>query len=393
MRTAHLPWISLLVLAIAAGGCKKKDDASADESAEKDTKAAKKKAKADDDEKGDEDEGGEKKKKKKGDDDDDGKAAKGSAKAGGPLTAKLEGEEVVFKYGRTSGFGSLRVELSNEKLKCRGGTPSDDAYTLSFELPSGPGGTFYAGYPIGVPVMYNHQRIKLKSSFVRPQFVKLQLDPFKLKEGEHLKGSLSFDHKYVETKGDDKKDWKYSAAGDFDIEICEDRFNDYKKANVPLAADAPEGDVGGTFAGEKFKAKTVLAIVMKDFSSKKYYVDAIEFYGVDGVDCQNHWTEGRKASYFYLTDIGGGSETTKFEGTKQPAQPWFAMPKGKGTAPTLKSFGYTGGRRAWVKLDNLDFEKGSKIKGTVFAESAPDAKAEDKGTIGGSFEAKVCNSW
>ncbi len=389
MRHGHLPWIALLALALAAGGCKKKEDASSDESAEKDSKKSSKKDKDEGD-----DEDGEKKKKKGDDEDGDGEKKAKKPSGDGPLKATFEGQEIEFKYGRTSGFGSLRVELSNEKLKCGGGSPSDDAYTLSFELPAGPGGTFYGGHSIGVPIMYNHQRIKLKSTFVRPQFVDLKIeDGFELKEGKKLKGSLSFDHKYVETKGDDKKDWIYSAAGNFEIEVCEDKWGDFKKAKDGLPDSAPEGDVAGEFGGEKFKAKTILAVVMKDFSTKKYYVDAIEFYSVEDVTCQNHWTEGRKAPYFYVTDIGGGGETTKFEGKPQPAQPWFAIPKGKGQPSNLKSFGYNGGRRAWVELDSIDFEKGGKIKGKVVAKSAKDSKKDDTGEIGGTFEAKVCNSW
>ena len=402
MRTDRLALIALLAVSIAAGGCKKKEEASSDDS-EKDKKSAKKKDKDDESDedgdkkkkkKGDDDgeDDGDKKKKKKGDDDGEDGDKKKKKGGGGALTANFEGQEVAFKYGRTTGFGSLRLELSNEKLPCKGGNPSDDAYTMSFELSAGPDGKFFSGYPIGVPISYNHQRIKLKSTFVRPAFVNLELKPFDLKEGEHIKGSLSFDHKWTETKGDDKKDWKYTADGNFDIEICDDPFGGYKRVKVPLAADAPEGDVAGKFGPDKFAAKSALVIVLKDYSTKKEYIDAVEFYSVEDVDCANHWTEGRKAAYFYLTDIGGTGETTKFEGTKQPAQPWFAAPKGKGQSPSLKSFGYSGGRRAWIQLDKIDFKAKSTIKGKVFAESAPDAKPEDTGKIGGSFTAKVCNS-
>lgn len=402
MRADRLALIAVLAISVADLGCKKKEEASSDESADKDKKASKKKDKdkGDDEEKGDDEDKGTKKKKKKGADDeeaadDDKGSKKKKAGGGGALTGNFEGQEVAFKYGRTMGFGSLRVELSNEKLPCKGGNPSDDAYTMSFELSAGPDGKFFTGYPIGVPITYNHQRIKLKSTFVRPQFVNLKIDGFDLKEGEHVKGSLAFDHRWTETKGDDKKDWKYTADGNFDVAICDDPFGSYKRVKAPLAAEAPEGEVGGTFGGEKFKAKSALAIVLKDYSTKKEYIDAIEFYSVDDVDCANHWTEGRKGAYFYVTDIGGTGETTKFEGTKQPAQPWYAAPKGKGaTTPSLKSFGYSGGRRAWVQLDKIDFKAKATVKGTVFAESAPDPslKAEDTGKIGGSFSAKVCNS-
>lgn len=399
MRADRLALITLLAVAIAAGGCKKKEDASSDESAEKDKKASKKKDKdkEGDEESGDEDGDKKKKKKKDGDEeasgDDDGAKKKKKSK-GGALSANFEGQDIEFKYGRTTGFGSLRIELSNEKLKCKGGNPSDDAYTLSFELSAGPDGKFFTGYPIGVPITFNHQRIKLKSTYVRPQFVNLKVDPFELKEGEKIKGSLSFEHKYIEMKGDDKKDWKYTADGDFELEVCDDPFGGYKRVKQPLAAEAPEGDVAGKFGGEAFKAKTALVIVRKDSWLKKEYIDSIEFYSADDIDCKNQWSDGHKSAYFYVTDIGGVGEGNIFKGTKQPAQPWYSAPKGKGSTPSLKSFGYSGGRRAWVQLDNIDFKNGATIKGAVFAESAPDtsAKPEDMGKIGGTFTAKVCNS-
>ncbi len=390
MRTRILSLVAVLTLAIASGGCKQKEEAASD--TEKDEKAAKKKKKgADDEESSDDDKG--KKKKKKGADDDEAEAPKAKKKsASGAFTAEIEGQEVVFKYGRVTGYGSFHVELSNEKLSCKSfGPPSDDAYTVSFDLPAGPGGAFFAGQEIGTSVMVNHQRIKLKNGYILAPFVKVSVEPFTLKEGENVTGTLDFDHVYVENKDGAKKDWKYKGSGKFEASICSS--SSFDKVKSGLSKEAPETDLAGKFGPDTFKPKGALAIVGKDYGSNKLYLDRLEFYETAGVDCTNHWSTGRKAAYFYLTDIGGTGDGYTLPGTQQPAKPWYAESKAKSPTATIKSFGYGGGHRAWVKFDKIDFTKNATLTGVVVAESAPDAKPADTGKISGKFEAKVCNTW
>ena len=382
-----------LTASFSIAGCSKKEEASSDDDKKKkkkdDDDDGKKKKKKDDDDDGkkkkDDDDDGKKKKKK---DDDDGEKPKSK---GGALSGTFEGNKVEFKYGRTSTWGGLHLELSTEKVTCKGTLP-DEAYTIAFDVPAGPGGKFYAGKDFGVQMYLNNQRIKLKQTYVPAAFAKIHLDDFKLKDGEKIKGSLEFDTKYIEMKGDDKKEWKYQAGGDFEVTICED-YDNFKKVKAGALEDkAPSGDVAGEHGGEKFEYKTALVIVQKDFNMKKEYVYTVEFYADADVSCSSRWDDQKKHAYFFVDYLGGASVTYNFKGSPQPATAHMSYPKKGGGLSNWKSFGYSGGARAWIQFDKLTFENGDKVSGTVFAESSSDAKADEKGKIGGKFEGKVCNS-
>jgi len=402
MRTVtSLPWIVLVSLALVSGGCKKKEDASSDD--DKAESKSKKKKKGDDDDKAsadDDDDKGSKKKKKKGDDDDKGgddDAPKKKKKAGGPFAGNIEGEAKTFKYGKAvASYSGLHITLSTEKTDCKSfGAGSDEAYQVEFDLPPGPDQKFFAGHAIGTTAFLNSQRVKLKQSFLQPYEFTVNVEPFKLKEGETVKGNADFSMKYEEIKADtSKKTWEYSGSGDFEVKICDD-WNNFKK--LPgLESDAESGPVTGTFDDEKFTYKTALANVWHDKANNVDYVESIEYYPVDDVTCSNRWDQWKKHPYFIIRSIGGANTAQKFTGTQQPADPSFSIPKSaKGSSaamPSLKWFGSGGGRRAWVKFDKLDLKGGGAVNGTVFASSGPDAKADEKGKISGKFEAKVCAS-
>ncbi|GAC1352708.1 MAG: hypothetical protein NVS3B20_21500 [Polyangiales bacterium] len=398
-------WV-MVVMGLAVIGCPKKEDAakddaekvarrkrkkSAEDDGDGDKAAGRKKAESDDDAEG------KPRTKRNGDDsDDDGSPKTRKPSKTGAFTAALEGTEIPMKFGKAyASFSGLHVTLSNEKTTCKYATPSDEAYQVEFDIPPGPGQKFYAGHPVGVSAMFNSQRIKLKQTWANPYQVTAEIEPFKLKEFEHVRGSLDFDVKFEETKADtSRKVHNYVGSGSFDVEICED-WNNFKK--LPgLEADAGETDLGGTFAGEKFKYKTALANVWHDKANDLDYVESIEFYPTDDVTCTSRWDAWKKLNYFVVRSIGGASSKQKLTGTQQPADPSFskptAAPGGKGMMGATKWFGGAGGRHAWVQFDKLAFNGGAVLKGTAFAESGPDAKPDEQGKIGGRFEAKVCAS-
>jgi hypothetical protein len=411
MRTSF-SWFAVLMMALAVTGCPKKDDASKDDD-EKSSKSKKKKG-DDDDKAGDDDDKGSKKKKKKGDDDDkagddddkgkkkkkkgDDDDDKGSASkkpsSKGPFTANLEGTEIKMTFGKAyPSFSGMHVVLSNEKTKCSFAQPSDEAYQVEFDLPPGPSQKFYAGHPVGVKAYWNSQRIKMKLTYGSSHQVTANVEPFKAKEGEHIKGTLDFDIKYEETKQDtSKKTLAYAGAGSFDVEICDDTFS-YMKKLVGLSDDAGEDDVAGEFAGDKFKGKTALATVWHDKANDEDYVQSIEFYTSDDVTCNSRWDAWKKESYFKIDYPGGGSSKQKLTGTPQPIDyATFSKPAPGKTLGNSKSFGGSGGSHGWVQFDKLDFKGGGKITGKLVVESAPDAKPEEAGKMKGKFEAKVCAS-
>ncbi|MFI5300540.1 MAG: hypothetical protein ACHREM_20840 [Polyangiales bacterium] len=423
VRKVSVTWLTALMLAVvAAPSCSKKsDDATSDD--DKKSKKKKKKSADDDDDsdkkkkKGDDDDDDKKskkkkksadddddsdKKKKKGDDDDDSDKKKGDddssakkPKGDGPFAASIEGTDLKFKYGKAyASFGGIHVVLSTEKTKCDFAPPSDDAYQVEFDLPPGPGGKFFSGQPVGVATTFNSQKLKLKLTYAYPYQVTANIDSFKAKEGEHVKGSLGFDIKWIETKADtSKKTYAYSGAGNFDVEICSDWQNFKHLEGQPK--DPPEGDVEGEYGSEKFKYKTALANVWHDHNNDMDYIESIEFYPSDDVTCSNRWDQWKKVDYFTVRAMGGSGSKGKILGKPQPADPSFSIPKemtgGKGKMGMSHWFG-GGSHRAWVQFDKLEFKGGGAVTGTVYADSASDAKADESGKIGGKFEAKVCSS-
>ncbi len=414
-----LGWSALGVTSIASLGCKDKseDDSSKDDEPRKKKKRkksddddddSKKKKKSDDDEPdpkkktGDDDDKPPKKKVKTGDEEPDPDAPKKSSgdklaptdealKAGSEKNVAVffEGEKHDLKFGKAyAGYGGLHVTLSTEKTPCSYAPPSDDTYTVEFDLPPGPGDNFFAGHAIGVSLFWNSSRVKLKSSFGNPNVMSLTVDPFKLAEGEHLKGNIRFDAKTQVSQPDGTRPtYEYKGIGPFDVTICDDYSHFSKLKGEP--ATAPAGNVSGTFASNKFEAKSVLAIAIRDYSNGGEYIDAIEFYPVEA-NCSDRFSLWKSESWFVVRQIGGTHKSNKLTG-QQPADATFNLHTTLGGSSTPKWFG-GGGRRAWVRLDKIEYTSSSKISGEVMAASMPGVKPDETGQIGGHFTAKVCGS-
>jgi hypothetical protein len=405
---------SVLTLAIFSGvlpGCPKKDDsASKDEPRKKkddEDKKDKKKKKGDDD---DDDKGEDKKKKKKGDDDDDDKGEdkkkkkkgdddddddKGGDKKGSGATASIEGQDIEFKYAKAvAGYSGLQLVLSNEKVGCSG-SPSDDAWQITFDLPPGPGGKFFTGGKkgSGVPMYINSQRLKLKSPFVSPYLAVATVDAFKLEEGEHVKGTLDFDKKYQDYTS--KKDFKYSGHISFDAVICKDWNNFKYLASQPDSVE--DGPVKGKYATNAFEYKSALATVIHDSDNDVDYIDQIDFYPTDKVTCAMKYDQRDKDKFFLVRSIGGVGSKKPLNGAPQSGDALFSIPEimpGSTSKKPMGSWKNFGGasRRAWIKFDKLSFGNGDKISGEVYADSV-EAKPEQTGKIGGKFEATICKGF
>jgi len=405
--------LALPSIAITIVGCKDKsdDDSSKEDEARK--KKRKKKSSDDDDKKKSDDD--DKPKKKTGDDDDDDKPKKKTGdpdpddpppkSSGGDKLAPtdealksgseknhavfFEGDKHDLKFGKAyAGYGGLHVTLSTEKLSCSYATPSDDSFTVDFDIPPGPGDAFFAGHAIGLPVYWNSQRVKLKSTYAGPHLVSLTVDPFKLGDGEHVKGSLRFDHKAAVTRPDSSKvTYEYKGIGPFDVVICDD-FQHFAKLKGEPAV-APPGPVSGTFGSTKFEAKSALAIVSRDYSNGGLYIDSIELYPVEAT-CSDRFSLWKSETWLALRSLGGTGNALKLSG-QQPADATFNLHSLGASSSSPKWFG-GGGRRAWVRIDKLEFSGGSKITGELAVASVPGSKPDETGSIGGHFTAKVCGS-
>lgn len=312
--------------------------------------------------------------------------------AGGGLALFTEGETPVFKFGRAQlGWGGLHVTLSTEKVGCSWTTPGDDAYQLDFQLAPGPGGAYYAGHPIGVPVTWSSSRLKLKASHAGPHQTKLVLDaPLVAKDGEHVKGTLALEQSVKVSRPDGSRvTYEYRARGAFDVVICPAGYGGLTGLD-PLGKVAATTPVTGTFAGVAFTAKSALGIVQKDWASGLPFLESIELYDVEDPSCSDRW---KLSSTAHLTVRAiGGSGTIFPMLDQQPMEPTFTVPKSAGGLGYGKWFG-GGQRRGWIKLDALDLTSGGKLAGELLAESSPGSKADETGKLSGRFTAKVCGTY
>ena len=357
-----------------------------------DDKGSKKKKKGDDDD--DDDKGSSKDKKKKGDDDDDDDKGDKKKKGDG-FSANIEGTDVDFKFAKAvAGYSGLSIILSNEKIGCSG-SPSDDAWQISFDVPPGPGGKFFAGSKkgAGVPLYVNSQKLKLKSPFISAYQATADLEEFKLEEGAHVKGTLDFDKKYQDYSS--KKEFKYSGHGSFDAVVCKD-WNNFKYLTAqPDSVD--DGPVKGKYATNTFEYKSALATVIHDSDNDVDYIDEIDFFPTDKITCAMKYDQRDKDKYFLVRSIGGVGSKNPIVGSAQSGDPSFSIPEimpGSTSKKPMGSWKIFGGasRRAWIKFDKLSFGNGDKISGEVYADSV-EAKPDQTGKIGGKFEATICKGF
>ena len=328
---------------------------------------------------------------------DDSAISAGESPGGIPTVfANIEGRPLQFRYGKAFATSdTLHIVLSTEKTACTFAPGTEEAYRIRFELTPGPGGHFYAGTPIGVGVRFESRRTRLAITAADPYLATVTIEPFALKAGSHIRGRLEFDVKFAKRKVDrSRQSYQSKGAGFFEVEICEDA--PVLQALRGQPADAPEGEVSGTFAGQRFAFKTAIANVWHDPDNGQEYIDSIVFFPVPGITCQNQWELREKLNLFVVRSIGGAGSHQRFIGSAQPASASFFIPKLSGggvneTADAIYFFG-GGAERAWVRFDKLDFKTGATLTGTVYADSREGSKIEEEGRIGGHFKAKVCTA-
>lgn len=318
------------------------------------------------------------------------------ATGAGPIFfANIEGRPLQFKYGKAYATSdSLHIVLSTEKTPCTFVPGTADAYRIRFDLTPGPGGRFFTGTPTGVGANFESRRTRLAITAADPYLVTATIEPFTLKGGAHVRGRLEFDVKFVKTKIDrTKQTYQSKGAGYFDVEICDD--SEILKGLTGQPQEVPEGDVAGTFAGEKFTFKTAIANVWHDSDNAQDYVDSIVFFPTGGVTCDNQWDQREKLNLFMIRSIGGAGRRQRFIGSAQPASASFSIPKPtvdvNGATDSFRFFG-GGAERAWVRFEKLEFRSGGSVVGAIYADSRPGAKPEETGKIAGRFRAKVCNA-
>jgi hypothetical protein len=317
------------------------------------------------------------------------------AGAGPIFFANIEGRPLQFKFGKAYATSdSLHFVLSTEKTPCSLVHGTDEAYRIRFDLTPGPGGRFFAGKPTGVGATFESRHTRLAITVADPYLVTVAVEPFVLKGGAHVRGHLEFDVKFVKTKIDrTKQAYQSKGIGYFDVEICDD--SQVLKGLSGQPEEVPEGEVTGTFAGDKFGFKTAIANVWHDSDNAQDYVDSIVFFPTGSVTCENQWDQREKLDLFMIRSIGGAGRRQRFVGSPQPASALFSIPRStvdvNGATGSFRFFG-GGAERAWVRFEKLEFKSGGSVIGTVYADSRPGSKSEETGKIGGRFKAKVCTT-
>ncbi len=308
----------------------------------------------------------------------------------GSFTADLDGHPLALVGAKIVPYANyLHFILSSGPSDCDK-APRDEELVIEFDVPPGPGGKFFAGQKQGVPVRWSLGKQPFKWAQATPFQTVATLEPFTLAAGAKVKGTLEFSLAYKDPR-DDAGAHAYKASGSFEAPICPDvnGFKSYK--GTP--EDVGDGPFGGAFATQKFTYKKALAIVFKDLQSKEEYLESIELYDDDTVDCKNRYEKKNAARYVSITSIGGAGASHELGGV-QAADASFSTPSGKADKKGGAKWHFFARRHAWVKLDKYAFKAGDVLTGSLYAETTPDTKADEAGLMKGKFEAKVCNlSW
>jgi hypothetical protein len=320
------------------------------------------------------------------------------------VDATLDGETVKLAWGYAyAGYYGVVVELFSEPVdtsRCRaarlGLSPTFTGARVSFEVPPGPSGTFFAEHPIGVEVRLDAPERKMRAPAtplempyafqLSPPSVSLTLESFHFAPGAHVRGTIDGAETMLVGSG--------SARGKFDVEVCPDS---QPSTFAGLRADAPPTRARGNFGSRVLAPKTVHAIVQQRPRSKDEAIDLaigrtqggladtwmLVFHAAADVPCPNakDLTSTKNGALLHVQGIGGAGVDHDFSGTTQPAT--VVLHDGE------EDFAATW--PGWVKLDALHFEPGTTLTGTLWAASMPDAhSADEKGAFGGRFEAIVC---
>lgn len=272
----------------------------------------------------------------------------------------------------------LRLVFSHAHLDCGLPLPSEGA-RVELELGSGPGGSFFAGHPVGVPIDVFAPERSTSGMRVGPEGVELQLEPFEAREGAAVTGSLRLD--YVGATGQGGAVERWNVGGVFTTTLC----SASSQADPP-PIDVPDTRVGGEIGGLRIEPNTALAMVTpRSEVSDRPVLESIRFLAEHDVSCEDAM-DGEyltKVNAFDVDAIGAAFERPEWLGTAQPADAYLF-------SANERARWFRGERGAWVILDRADLRAGGEVAGRLFARNAPDPIEGSAGTVQGTFVARVC---
>ena len=333
--------------------------------------------------------------------------ADAAADAGGTgdVVVSIDGKPHPLRFGIASGsVEGLVIQLFSEPAACSAQRFSDPSGgdELSFKVPPGPGGTYFAGHAVSTTMLVQafDERTQIPAGLARGAGVPGMSFPKALGIGGAA-GSVTLErvtpraHAHVRGTVEGLESSLLGTAevhGHFDVELCDD------VEGAPLRATAPTGPIRGHRGQTALVPRTIHAMVMQRAASHDEAIETaidrgdgslaeiwrLVFYAAANVPCPPHGKEHneREAVVVMAQGIGGTSRAHPSLGTPQPT--------------SIELFGAQGPPNdvtdvwpAWVQIEApLDFTAGAKLHGMLWAESAHDDDV--KGTFGGHFEATVC---
>jgi hypothetical protein len=255
-------------------------------------------------------------------------------------------------------FGRLEVRATDRPGPCvvdfpTAPPPWDSIVTIG--LAPGPGGHFFAGAPFGAPVTYARRSTR-EGAGLDPSYVRIELEPFELARGQHVRGRVSADDHVV---------------GRFDADICGDGLDTLHG----LPAEVPARPAAGTLAGKPFQVRRAFALVSSQSSSRM--LSAVVLFDAPGPTCASY-RDANGPAMVWLSDFGGASSAVPLLRSPQPATASYRAARGGATLPQDQPL------PAWVRFDDLRFAVGKKVRGAVVLKS-------DDADVAGTFTADVCN--
>jgi hypothetical protein len=302
--------------------------------------------------------------------DDSGLTLKGAIPAAsGGFAMQLDGKYGELRYGHAvldaNGFF---VHLTDAPSKC-GDWPHPPALSVTFRLPAGPAGDFYAGKVVTTHVEYIHRG-----------YGHVKLDPVDLAEGKHLTGELSFSDPGSGNHNGAVVPPSHG-AGRFDVEICPVSAAD-KLALRPPPTAIRTTPLSFQFGNATSAPKTILVSVEWDGSDREPWVSRVEAFEQANVQCASPFAKGDDMKVYFglvASDLG----------TPQPAR----FEPDRADSQTSRDANV-----AWIRFEPFDLAAAVSAKGTVVAyappyDTGPGATTPEHlpaASLSGTFDAKIC---
>ncbi|HEY3451991.1 MAG TPA: hypothetical protein VGK67_36870 [Myxococcales bacterium] len=295
------------------------------------------------------------------------------------IRGEAEGETLDLRSGTAEWRrGGLEIRLADHEVGCAD-TSYDDR--LSFEVPRGPKGAFSTGRDVNVWVQLNRSGPSYYGG-LDPHHAVAKLEPFEAKKGARVRGKLSFERRLVRVTGygadEVSTPLAYRGSGSFDVELCADAPEDRIGDEDPAALS---GKLGGTWSGKPLRFFEGLATVEVEPDGGATRVGSLRFPIGEAVDCAA--LSVRPFAHLDLSSMGGVARGKSILGAAQRVSVGINFAKGDHSYLFDQN-----GSRAWVRFDQLGFEEGDEIAGTLAALSAPGEKESFR--VLGRFKARIC---